>query len=891
MRNTCLFKCATVLLIALPSMSAIAGGKNLVRNGSFSDLDGNGKPKQWRPAFGGNGVKGRWATVKGPKGKWAVKIECTDFPDDTQTGWAIFMQDRTVSTKRSQNLYISFWARKEGMEAAQVMVAIMRLQPWGTVLRTAVPVSEEWSKVELVVTPQSDCRNARFEIYFNEVGSLYLADIRVAETTKSAFELNRVRRKMERERKLDKQKNIIWNSSFEVGANGWGTEGFDHNIVKIDDAQAYHGRASARIALRRSDLPAGYSDYPKPRRIVSPAVKFATEGWMRLKKGAKYTLSAYLRSDGNDLKAELGVYFMTGARSIQAAKVTGQWRRYTLTFTAKDIFGFAQIASSTTDSPATLWVDAVQLEKGTRATTYTTKYPVEAAFYPKRPGGIYYAGEPVVFDVSASFGGRGARGSVAVKVVDYRGQTVYQKTFSLTKKSAPDRLELPVTDNGHYQLLASVKGRRFKRSSQTRFVVIYPYAKTYGNRDARFGTNHPYYSDLMQGLAQDAGVYWVRDWSLKWDSVEPQKGRWDFSGAKILFDRARRFDLRVLAILPDPSSGWASSGPAQARGKRLGDAFADLWYLPKSMDDYRRYVRECIQRYHDRARVWEVLNEPYRGKTVKWKVEEKYNDFLRIVKEEAAQAGANQEVARCGLVYFGSHEQANTEAARLADVLSEHTYPVFNRTRRFISQTRRIEGFLKRHNVKTDIWVTEYGKYSNDNPAYEYASFNHYLANGDERTAAAYNMKYLTILFSHGVSKVFFHQRTWPIGMNRRHAVPFDMLFDYGARPFKFFVAANAMAWLLHPGTSAGVPVNETGPVFAYRFKRPDDAVLVVWTDKTPAALSPSVRRLVREVSAYGMMGNRLDAVRDIGSEPIYLAAKAERIAAIAKALAASKGL
>ena len=104
--------------------------------------------------------------------------------------------------------------------------------------------------------------------------------------------------------------------------------------------------------------------------------------------------------------------------------------------------------------------------------------------------------------------------------------------------------------------------------------------------------------------------------------------------------------------------------------------------------------------------------------------------------------------------------------------------------------------FLQRHGVKTDIWFTEYGKYSNDDPSYKHAAFDHYHANSDERTAAAYNIKYLVILFSHGVSRVFFHQRTWPLGLNDKgNRIHFDMLFDYGPRPHKFFPGVNALAY------------------------------------------------------------------------------------------------
>jgi len=288
--------------------------------------------------------------------------------------------------------------------------------------------------------------------------------------------------------------------------------------------------------------------------------------------------------------------------------------------------------------------------------------------------------------------------------------------------------------------------------------------------------------------------------------------------------------------------------------------------------------------------VWEVLNEPYRGKTREWSVSEKYGEFLRVVKEEAARVGEGQQVMRCGLVYYGDDERGNVEATRAADLLSEHVYALYNSTRRFLRHVQAIQEFLKKHGLRRDVWFTEYGKYSNDFPNFRHAGFNHYLSNGDERTATAYNVKYLTVLFSHGVSKVFFHQRTWPIGMNvKRNAVHFDMLFDYGPRPHKFFVAANAMAWLLRPGTGPGKPVSETGPLFVYSFTRPSDKLLVAWTDGESMPLSPKARQLVKRLTVYGMMGNRLEGLEAFGDEPVYLVGRPSDVDSLAALLAAEQ--
>jgi len=890
MRRAHVLRCGTALLLAVFSSLLPADGPNLVRNGDFSTLGDDGLPAHWEVRFEGDGVKGSTSMAAGPEGKAAIRIDCTAFPEKERLAWVILKQDGAVNTRKGQKLYVSFRMKKEKMATDTVKLAIMRLKPWGTLAKATLPVSEEWRKTEIIITPDgqaADCDSTRFELFFMEIGTLYVSDMHVAETSKDEMVVNPIRLRMVRETAPATEKNIIRNSSFEVGIDGWGTASFDHNVVTIDKAAAWHGNTSARIDLDRARLPAGYADYPKARKVSFTNVRCVTKGWMRFEEGKKYTLSAFLKSDRADRKANIGVFFMTRHKRTQSVSVGDTWQRHVLSFTAPDLFGFVGISSATEDSAAALWLDAVQLESGGKPSEYAARRPLELAFHTERPGGVFYAGEGVFLRLDTWFRDASVNAEVALKVADYRGNTVHQDTLSLSANSPCAGLRNPVSKNGHYTLSAQVKGDGFEYTVTTPFVIVFPYAKTYGARDARFGTNHPYYSDLLQRIAQDAGVYWVRDWTLKWDNVEPEQGRWDFSGPELFFDRARRFNLHVQAILPDPSSGWASSGPPEARGKRLGDAYEDLWHLPRSMEAYRQYAHECIKRYRDVTDVWEVLNEPFKHKCRDWRVEDAYDQFLTIVKEEAAKVDPKLQVMRCGLHYLHHAESANVRAAELAHLLSEHVYPQYNDTLRFLGHIGRINGFQKRHDVEKPIWFTEYGKYSSDHPNFRHADFAHFLANGDERTAAAYNVKYLTILFSHGVDKVFFHQRTWPLGLNlRSHRIHFDMLFDYGPAPHKFFVAANAMSWLLPPGASAGVPVNETGPIFAYSFSRPRDKVLVVWADETTVPLSAALRTLASGVAVRDMMGGSLGPLTAVGADPVYLIGDLARIAPLEKALA-----
>jgi len=391
------------LLVVLLTTSLMADGPNLVRNGDFSETDRGGKPTHWQVSFSGKGVEGRTAMVDGPEGGRAIKIECTDFPAKGGAAWVIFKQDGTVNTKPRQKLHISFWVRKENLRTRTVALAIMRIKPWGSIFKTGIPVANEWRKVELIATPRAECDNTRFEIYFVERGVLYLSDIHVAETTKNAVEVNSIRLKMAREATLPVEKNIVWNGSFEAGIDGWGTASFDHNVVKIDNAQARHGKCSARIDFDEDSLPVGYSDYPKARKVVPRKVQCVTEDWMRFEKGKRYALSLYLKSSRKDTAASIGLFFMTRASSTKRVSVSDRWRRYTLSFTARDIFGFAGVGSETKGFSGKLWIDGVQIEKGGRATTFVTRYPAEISFHHRRPGGVYYAGEDVVFGVKSCF--------------------------------------------------------------------------------------------------------------------------------------------------------------------------------------------------------------------------------------------------------------------------------------------------------------------------------------------------------------------------------------------------------------------------------------------------------------------------------------------------------
>ena len=81
----------------------------------------------------------------------------------------------------------------------------------------------------------------------------------------------------------------------------------------------------------------------------------------------------------------------------------------------------------------------------------------------------------------------------------------------------------------------------------------------YSHADSRFGMNHAFGWPEMLNLARRAGLLWMRDWSMKWQDVEPVKGQFTFAETDAQVDRILRQDLKVLEVLPFPSSMWSTS--------------------------------------------------------------------------------------------------------------------------------------------------------------------------------------------------------------------------------------------------------------------------------------------------------------------------------------------
>lgn len=156
-------------------------------------------------------------------------------------------------------------------------------------------------------------------------------------------------------------RNMLVNSGFEDGGSavrGWRF----YNPVSagnfaVETGVVYEGARSVRVtATMAGDLWYGQGGYWEP----------SEESLVKLVKGKTYTLSLYARGAAGGERLTLG--------GSPAVTLTTAWQRYTSTWTATDhatliILRPGSVAGQAT-FPATVYLDAVQLEEGGGATSY-----------------------------------------------------------------------------------------------------------------------------------------------------------------------------------------------------------------------------------------------------------------------------------------------------------------------------------------------------------------------------------------------------------------------------------------------------------------------------------------------------------------------------------------
>lgn len=170
--------------------------------------------------------------------------------------------------------------------------------------------------------------------------------------------------------------------------------------------------------------------------------------------------------------------------------------------------------------------------------------------------------------------------------------------------------------------------------------------------------------DKVKLLCQDAGIRWIRtDFSFSYICQSPDTLHFDRYD-QLLEQLHQQGGMQVLPILQ--GYDW------EIKNKR-----PEAWPLYQHPEEWRRYVRATVQRYHHRLKYWEIWNEQDGGF---WKPKPdaaQYVTLLKIAYEEIKAIDPTCQVVIGGLVSWNApflQDMYKAGAKGYFDILAVHPY-------------------------------------------------------------------------------------------------------------------------------------------------------------------------------------------------------------------------
>lgn len=877
----------SLLLVAAVSALAIsaAAQANLIPNGDMELLRADtGAPQVWESAGDPGSVTQKLSADMGRVGGHSLRLDCTAFRQVNAASHAMVCQMGQVAVQRGKWYKVTLWARQQGLDETPVSMSLVDTRRWDSVgFRAGFQPGPDWAREEFLFEATDDCHETtRLQIWFLGTGTLWLDDVSMEETA--------VHTGPTLVWAAAGHKNLIPNADFAAGRDGWGSIGDFPSRGWPLPLNALFGEVVSRGENGRSrclwmeitpqNLPVDYFDYYGMTRSSARSILTGNVGWMETKPGASYCFSAWLCASRDDVPVQMQVQPFGAATVSHQITVGTTWQRYHMTVqpvTAWCWVAVGLVLPKDAALPLTVWLDGLQFEAGDHPTEFQPRDPVEAGLSTSREGNVFYAGDPVRLDLAAR-NDTDAPAALELAVTDFSDQTVARRSFQVPPHTSlwQQAVDPDLGRKGFFRARLSINGQEKPRG--LRFAVI----ERYAHKDSIFGVNHAYPWPHLLRECVAAGILWVRDWSVKWQDVQPTAGAaFDFGETDRQIDRPLSFGQQVLALLPFPSANWSSSAPAEVTvGAGYPQVRQRQAFAPRDDAEFARWVAATVTHYRGRVTWYQVFNEPiYTDYSLPQSRGYNGKDYGRLVKV-FAKAAREADPRCCILAGISAwpdgaetmfRDMFSVGALEAIDAVDVHTYPGLTPPEAVEKGLPLLRRLMQEHGQVKPIWLTEHGYYSDDEfeqmPVRD-AGFNAPLPN--ERVQAEYSMRFNVILLANGVDHIFYHAGTCP-GLNEDNTE--GVFFKYGGAPRKIYAAVAAFADLFPPGVQPRGEWDWGRRAKAYLFQRGEDLLLAAWA--RAAGGRATVDWTDGRIQARDLMGNDLPArTVQLSTAPVFLVAR-----------------
>lgn len=376
----------TLFLLMGDPLNAQTRKEIILDNPSFEETEKANTPTWWMECREKGSAKFSVdAETKTHSGKACLSIQGKG--KDTVASWiykgVLYVDARNAGykVKGGTTYEFSAWVKAEGVGGTPVLLVWESdgHKPLASHSSVAVNGDSPWQRVSCKFTTKAICRALQLRLNLFGEGRVSFDDVELAELEENAASAS---------------PNLLKNGSFEMTAipgqpDDWGISGGGSGLggvmgahyterffdwYRIDSTTAVHGRNSFRLHRPFNDSDPDAANYFDGDFILGSDWQLSGE----IESGSPYTLSCHLKGDVPDLKVRMILRGNFGNYSKEV-KLSTAWERYVFTTPvlgspAKGPYSMSIPGNMFIDfkplGKGSMWIDAIQLERGDKPTSY-----------------------------------------------------------------------------------------------------------------------------------------------------------------------------------------------------------------------------------------------------------------------------------------------------------------------------------------------------------------------------------------------------------------------------------------------------------------------------------------------------------------------------------------
>ena len=369
-----------------------------------------------------------------------------------------------------------------------------------------------------------------------------------------------------------------------------------------DDTTAFDGKRSIRVDW----------DHEKRRKSkescwVDHWISTATSS--ELKEGETYTISFYAKASVNNFPLVLQMHpgagwDYSGAVGLYSNdfNLSKEWKRYSFSFIPKmqaaaPIKGYMTIFGFNKSPVGSVWLDAVQLEKGEVPTPYQNSSAMNAGVSMNSPhwSNIYFPDEPVVAAIRVAM--QPGKADLQCRVIDYQGRVIKESTQQVSG-SCEIKLPLDIPRLGWFKVTAMLAFEKKVLSSHSANYIriqkpvnvaagMHPYSGLINIQGYDF-------FDISKKLGSKRAEAYA-----DWKNIETSPGKYDWSVVEWHLKRGRESGmLNKVIVNPFAVPEWYLDKDELAKAKKVV-ANDSLVLSSDQHEHWRTFVGELTRRYGD----------------------------------------------------------------------------------------------------------------------------------------------------------------------------------------------------------------------------------------------------------------------------------------------------